>query len=216
MSMNVGTDYSNYKTGYTNTYDQKKDADISEKTAEQDKTAYVKEGVVYDKSGEKVDNSIYSINRMSASDRAAIVDQLNEEARQREQQLVNIVHKTIADQAGAYGKAAGDDIWTLLSGGKVTVTAAERAQAQRDISEDGYYGVKQTSQRLFDFACALAGDDVDKMKEMQKAMEKGFKLATKSWDKKELPGICGETFDAANKLFEDYYKSKDPKAVLPE
>ncbi len=37
-----------------------------------------------------------------------------------------------------------------------------------------YYGVKQTSQRLFDFAAALAGDDVDKMKEMQKAMEKGF------------------------------------------
>jgi hypothetical protein len=68
---------------------------------------------------------------------------------------------------------------------------------------------------LFDFACALAGDDVDKMKEMQKAMEKGFKLATKSWGK-ELPGICGETFDAANKLFEEYYKSKDPGAALSE
>ena len=215
MSMNVGTDYSNYKTGYTNADNQKKDVDISEKTAEQGKTAYVKEGVVYDKSGEKVDNSTYSINKMSATDRAAIVDQLKEDARQREQQLVSIVHRTIADQAGAYGKATGNDIWTLLSGGKVTVTAAEKAQAQRDISEDGYYGVKQTSQRLFDFACALAGDDVDKMKEMQKAMEKGFKLATKSWGK-ELPGICGETFDAANKLFEEYYKSKDPGAALSE
>ena len=48
-------------------------------------------------------------------------------------------------------------------------------------SEDGYWGVKQTSQRLFDFASALAGDDVDKMKEMQAAMEKGYKMATKAW-----------------------------------
>lgn len=83
-----------------------------------------------------------------------------------------------------------------------------RAQAQKDISEDGYYGVKQTSQRLFDFAQALAGDDVSKMKEMQKAMEKGFKQATKTWGR-ELPAICKETMNAANKLFEDYYSSKE-------
>ena len=63
MSMNVGTDYTNYKTGYTNAENQKKDVDISEKTTDQGKTAYVKEGVVYDKSGEKVDNSTYSINK---------------------------------------------------------------------------------------------------------------------------------------------------------
>ena len=83
MSMNVGTDYTNYKTGYANTENLKKDVDISEKTTEQGKTAYVKEGVVYDKSGEKVDNSTYSINKMSATDRAAIVDQLKEDERQR-------------------------------------------------------------------------------------------------------------------------------------
>ncbi len=209
MSMNVGTDYSNHKTGYRNTENTKKEACIPEKTSGQGKATSVKEGAVYDKSPEKADNSTYSINKMSASDRAALVDKLKEEARQREQQLVSIVHRTITGQADAYGKAKGNDIRTLLSSGKVTVTEAEKAQAQRDISEDGYYGVKQTSRRLFDFACALAGDDADKMKEMQKAMEKGFKLATKSWDK-ELPGICGETFDAANKLFEEYYRSKDP------
>ena len=70
------------------------------------------------------------------------------------------------------------------------------------------WGVKQTSQRLFDFACALAGDDVEKMKEMQKAMEKGFKLATQAWGK-ELPSICSDTINAANNLFEDYYRSKE-------
>ena len=234
MSMSVGTEYSNHKPGFTSTdipqyekgdftehrkWSESVKPELDEWKADNEKIrggkADYERGVVYDKSGNPVDNSTYSINKMSASDRAAIVDQLKEDARQRQQQLVSIVHRTIADQAGAYGKATGNDIWTLLSGGKVTVTAAEKAQAQRDISEDGYYGVKQTSRRLFDFACALAGDDVDKMKEMQKAMEKGFKLATKSWGK-ELPGICGETFDAANKLFEEYYRSKDPGAALSE
>jgi hypothetical protein len=53
----------------------------------------------------------------------------------------------------------------------------------------------------------LAGDDVDKMKEMQAAIEKGYKLATKSWGS-DLPDISKNTLDATNKLFENYYASK--------
>ena len=40
--------------------------------------------------------------------------------------------------------------------------------------------------------CDRENDDVDKMKEMQKAMEKGFKLATGAWGQ-ELLGICQDT-----------------------
>lgn len=54
----------------------------------------------------------------------------------------------------------------------------------------------------------LGGTETTTLKEMQAAMEKGFKMATKAWGK-ELPGICSETMSAANKLFEDYYKSKE-------
>ena len=64
--------------------------------------------------------------------------------------------------------------------------------------------MKQTSERIFDFAKALSGGDMDKMKEMQEAFEKGFKQATKTWGK-ELPQISQDTHDAVNKLFEDYY-----------
>ena len=111
-------------------------------------------------------------------------------------------------QAKSYSLATGDDsIWRFLSSGNFTVDAATKAQAQEDISDDGYWGVKQTSQRLFDFASALAGDDEDKMREMQKAMEKGFKQATAAWGK-DLPDISNKTLDAANKLFDEYYKSK--------
>ena len=87
------------------------------------------------------------------------------------------------------------------------IFAPSKENRQEDISDDGYWGVKQTSQRLFDFASALAGDDEDKMREMQKAMEKGFKQATAAWGK-DLPDISNKTLDAANKLFDEYYKSK--------
>ena len=154
---------------------------------------------VYEKSEPKTKSVSYS--------RPSVVKQLKADAEARQKQLASIVEKSLSKQAGLYGKTNGEDIWKALASGNVKVDAATSLQAQKDIGEDGYWGVKQTSQRLFDFASALAGDDVDKMKEMQKAMEKGFKLATGAWGKK-LPSICSETMDAANKLFEDYFASK--------
>ena len=208
MSMNVGTNYSNYSTNYTNADAVSQAKAKSDTSTDKTSKAKLEDGVIYDRSGSKVDNSTYSITKMNASDRAAIVSQLKSAAEQRQNQLISLVQKTLSGQAGTYAKATGDDIWKTLAGGNFTVDAATKSQAQNDISEDGYWGVKQTSQRLFDFACALAGDDVEKMKEMQKAMEKGFKLATQAWGK-ELPSICSDTINAANNLFEDYYRSKE-------
>ncbi len=182
---------------------------VSEKQAEKkaEEVNTENNGVVYEKSDATATNkATYSINKMSEADRAALVKQLKAEQANREQQLTNLVHKMLYGQAKTYGQAT--DMWKFLASGDYTVDAATKEQAQNDISEDGYWGVKQTSQRLFDFASALAGDDVDKMKEMQKAMEKGFKLATGAWGR-ELPGICQNTFDAANKLFDEYYASKE-------
>ena len=203
MAMNIGTDYSNYTSNYgkTNDFPEK---ETKTESAEKTNT----DGVIYEKSEEKIDNSTYKINKMSAEDRKKIASQLQSEADQRKQQLISLVQKTLSGQVNAFGIASEDDIWKTLASGNFTVDQATKAQAEKDIAEDGYWGVKQTSQRLFDFASALAGDDVDKMKEMQAAMEKGFKQATKTWGR-ELLGICSDTINAANKLFEDYYKSKE-------
>lgn len=172
----------------------------------------LKTGVVYEK-GINTGDTIYSINKMSQADRTAIVNQMKAAAEERKNQMMDLVQKTLSGQVSSFGKASGDDFWRTLAAGKVTVDAATRAQAQKDIGEDGYWGVKQTSQRLFDFASALAGDDVHKMKDMQKAMEKGFKMATKTWGR-ELPEISRNTLDAANKLFEDYYASKQTEGSV--
>ena len=171
----------------------------------------VNEGVVYEKSQEEDKKAPYSINKMSAEDRDALVLKLKADQEERQSQLLDIVRQMMTKQANAAGMAkwgeADDDIWKFLAKGDFTVDAQTKAQAQKDIAEDGYWGVKQTSQRLFDFASALAGDDVEQMKKMQSAMEKGYKQATKAWGR-ELPEISSKTLEAANQLFEDYYASK--------
>lgn len=162
-------------------------------------------GAVFEKSNE-VSKATYSINKMTAEERDALVQQLKADQESRQQQLIDIVNKMLTGQANTFAKA-DDSFWKFLASGEYTVDEETKAQAQQDISEDGYWGVKQTSQRLFDFASALAGDNVELMKDMQAAMEEGFKEATKTWGK-DLPDICQDTLDAANKLFEDYYASK--------
>lgn len=172
-----------------------------------DKNA-AKNGVVYEQGKEADKKPTYSINKMSAEDRAALVKQLKNDLAVRKSQLADIVNQMLSKQAGKSKLAGISKLAEIFSPENLKkVSEEDIKKAQEDISEDGYWGVKQTSQRLFDFASALAGDDVDKMKEMQSAMEKGFKKATKAWGQ-ELPGICSDTISAANKLFEDYYASK--------
>lgn len=171
-------------------------------------SAETEKDAVYEKNTQESSKTPYSINKMSKEDRAALVKQLKADQENRQNSLTNLVSQMLGKQAGMYGIANGDDsIWKIFANGNFTVDAATKAQAQEDISEDGYWGVKQTSQRLFDFASALAGDDEDKMRQMQSAMEKGFKQAASAWGK-DLPDISSKTLEAANKLFDEYYKSK--------
>lgn len=119
-------------------------------------------------------------------------------------QLQNIVQQLMTKQGEAYGVA--NDMWKFLASGKFEVDAATKAQAQQDISEDGYWGVKQTSNRILDFATALTGGDPSKIEDMRKAFEKGYKQAEKTWGG-ELPEISKQTYDAVmagfDKMAED-------------
>ena len=153
-------------------------------------------GVVYEKSSD--------IKKMSDSDRAALVKQLQTDQENRKSQLASLVTDMMSKQGKTFGMAQNEDsIWRFLAGVNFTVDAKTKADAQAAIADDGYWGVEQTSQRIFDFAMALSGGDDDKMDEMLAAFEKGFKQATKSWGKK-LPDISQRTRDAVYEKFEQY------------
>ena len=152
-------------------------------------------GVVYEKSS---DSKSGSVNSKSNS---AIVAKMKADAEQRTAQLRSLVEKMMSQQGATIGKA--DSMWRFLADGNFTVDAATKAQAQADIAEDGYWGVEQTSDRILDFAKALAGGDSDKADELLAAFKKGFQQATGTWGK-DLPDISKRTYDAVLEKFEQW------------
>ncbi|MCR5404901.1 MAG: hypothetical protein K6E91_13945 [Butyrivibrio sp.] len=186
------------------TYASAVNAPVEDKKKDEEVKVKAEAAAVYEKSEDDPSKSRGISSK--GTDRTKIIQQLKADDALRQQQLLDIVHKMMGKQAKSYGIANvdnGDDsIWKFLAKGDFTVDAATKAQAQQDISEDGYWGVKQTSSRILDFAKALAGDDPDKLEHMRSAFEKGYKQAEKTWGG-ELPDISKQTFDAVMKGFDE-------------
>ena len=152
-------------------------------------------------------SSTRDVMKMSDSERASLVSSLKEDLENQMSRFTSMMMQTFNKQGITSATANSDSFWKMIASGNFTVDAKTKAEAQAAISEDGFWGVKQTSQRIFDFAAAVAGDDVEKMKEMQAAVEKGFEQATGAWGK-ELPSICGDTHSAVTQLFDEYYAQR--------
>lgn len=133
-----------------------------------------------------------------------MINKMKADAEEHTKQLQNIVQQLMTKQGQTFSVA--NDMWQFLASGKFEVDEATKAQAQKDVSEDGYWGVKQTSGRILDFATALTGGDPSKIEDMRKAFEKGYKQAEKTWGG-ELPEISKQTYDAVmagfDKMAED-------------
>lgn len=132
-------------------------------------------------------------------DNTAIVAQLKAEAEKRQSQLLDIVRKSIGDQAFTFAKA--NNLKSVFE--NMNVDEDTILQAQKDIAEDGYWGVTQTSDRILDFAKALSGGDSSKAEELLDAFKKGYKQATKAWGD-ELPDISKRTYDAVVEKFQKW------------
>lgn len=133
-----------------------------------------------------------------------MINKMKADAEEHTKQLQNIVQQLMTKQGQTFSVA--NDMWQFLASGKFEVDEATKAQAQEDVSEDGYWGVKQTSGRILDFATALTGGDPSKIEDMRAAFKKGYEQAEKTWGG-ELPEISKKTYDAVmagfDKMAED-------------
>ncbi|GAB6094294.1 hypothetical protein JCM14469_05460 [Desulfatiferula olefinivorans] len=82
-----------------------------------------------------------------------------------------------------------------MDGREVAVDEEARREALDLISENGYWGVEQTSERIFQFAVNSAGGDVSRLEEIRGAIEKGFQMALDAFGG-ELPDISYQTHQA--------------------
>lgn len=145
-------------------------------------------GVVYEASSKTDDKS----NKIK--DYSSVVATMKKELSTKNEQLQNLVTKLLGKQAGKYTKLA--DLFKDIQADPATIE-----QAQKDIADDGYWGVEQTSDRLVSMAQALSGGDTSKADTLIAAIKKGFDEATEAWGDK-LPDICQKTIDAAVKKME--------------
>ena len=124
---------------------------------------------------------------------------MKSELKSKNQQLQNLVNQLLNKQANKYTSLA--DLFKNATADPATI-----AQAQKDIADDGYWGVEQTSDRFVAMAQALSGGDATKADEMIAAIKKGYEQASKAWGDK-LPDICQRTIDAATKKLEAWRDS---------
>ncbi len=67
-------------------------------------------------------------------------------------------------------------------------------EAQNLIEDDGYFGVEQTSERIFQFAIGVAGGDPSRLDAIKEGVEKGFQEAKDAFGG-SLPEISYKTLD---------------------
>lgn len=165
------------------------------KSADSKESVVTEKAAVYEKSSKK----------LSETERKDLVAKLKADSDRHVENLKSLVEKMFLQQGQKFQDATS--MWQALANGKLEVDEETAATAKEDISENGYWGVEQTSQRILDFAVALSGGDENKMKDMAEAFKKGFQQATKAWGK-DLPDISQQTYDAVLKKFEDYGKEE--------
>ncbi len=76
------------------------------------------------------------------------------------------------------------------------ITNMNPEEAKALVSEDGFFGVTQTSNRLADFVLSGGADNLDRLKAGREGIIRGFNEAEKIWGEK-LPDISYETLNKA-------------------
>jgi len=103
-----------------------------------------------------------------------------------------------------------NEVIKSLSEGKdvsITVDADTQASAQDAISENGYWGVDKTAERIVDFAKAVSGGDKSKLETLKSAFIDGYNQAKKSFGG-ELPEISQKTYDKVMEGFDTWNEEK--------
>lgn len=93
------------------------------------------------------------------------------------------------------------DFASLAYNGKTPLNM-DTQELEQLISEEGFFGVQNTANRIADFIIKNSGDDIEKLKQGLKGMKKGFEQAKQMWGG-ELPKISQDTMKLALEKIND-------------
>ncbi|MBB5192713.1 hypothetical protein HNQ50_003457 [Silvimonas terrae] len=117
------------------------------------------------------------------TDLASMIDQSN----QKVQQFIDMLGNMLKQQGLTWSKVVSGE--QKLSADPQTIAAAKQA-----VSPDGEFGIKNTADRILNFAKAAAGNDPTKLAQLKDAIQQGFDSAAQFFGGK-LPDISNQTHD---------------------
>ena len=185
ISQAMAANYDNAKVGKDT--EKKNKETIDNTVAESAAAAYEKSDAAEKKQPVKYD--------------AATIEKMKAEAELKTAQLRSLVEKMLLKQGQKLTTLA--DAFDMIKEGTIEVDDETAAEAAKEVADDGYWGVEQTSERMFSFAKALAGNDPTKADSMLEALQKGYDEAAKQWGG-ELPEICQKTLEVTKKKLTDW------------
>lgn len=100
-------------------------------------------------------------------------------------------------------KEQGIDTKIALGDTEIDLGTITQDQAQKLVGDDGYFGVKQTSERIFQFAVGIAGNDPSRIEAIKQGIDQGFAEAKKAFGD-WLPDISHDTYDAVMNKLDDW------------
>jgi hypothetical protein len=86
---------------------------------------------------------------------------------------------------------------------EIDLAAVAPEEARELVSDEGSFGVQQTSDRIFQFAVGVAGGDASRIDAIKRGIDKGFADAKKAFGD-WLPDISYDTYDAVMQKLDDW------------
>mgnify|MGYP000971973000 CR=1 FL=1 len=143
----------------------------------------------------KEDNSPAAIYEKSEPVKKVTYDKSHEIDRETINRLIadsNKAYSYLKDLVEALLKRQGKTFNDIKIGDAVEIDEEAKLEATKLIDENGPLSPEAVSNRIVDFAKAISGGDIEKLDELKKAIDKGFKEAEKILG--ELPSISNETY----------------------
>ncbi|MCL2220514.1 MAG: hypothetical protein FWC23_10325 [Chitinispirillia bacterium] len=147
---------------------------------------------------------------------SATMQKLWDMAEAQHASMRQMVESMIGGGLGSAGSTSGQAFWMMAANGGSASNAitggfkvdeATQAKAKELTAENGYFGVKQTTARIMDFARALGGGNAspETIENLKKGVQAGFDYVADlfgGFDK--LPELSRDTYDSVMKEFDNW------------
>ncbi len=116
--------------------------------------------------------------------------------------LMNIINNTeVYDFLSGKEIDGGFSLKSIGYEGKA-ITELSSSEAKELVSDEGFFGITKTSERVSSFVIDLSGNKVEALQEARKGIVQGFEEAEKMWGG-ELPEISYQTQERTLKIIDE-------------